>query len=166
MYYKNRNNTYEIQLKVVGDSNEMYINKDLVRKLKLFSKVSFLGNLENEKLNELFNWANIGVGSLAIHRKGLKFTSELKAREYCIRGLPFFWSTSDQDFDLDFPYILKVPKSNVAFNLDPIISFAFQVTSDPTHPFKMRQFAIEHLEWSIKMKKLITFFDEIIEDIH
>jgi glycosyltransferase involved in cell wall biosynthesis len=166
MYYKNRNNTYEIQLKVVGDSDEMHINKDLVKKLKLFSKVSFFGNLENEKLNELFNWANIGVGSLAIHRKGLKFTSELKAREYCTRGLPFFWSTSDQDFNPGFSYILKVPKSNGAFNLDPVISFASQVTSDTTHPFKMRQFAIEHLDWSVKMKQLKTFCDSIIEDIH
>lgn len=163
MYYKNGNHTHNIQLKIVGDSKEMYINKYLVKKLKLSSKISFYGHLESEKLNDFFNWAHISVGSLAIHRKGLKYTSELKAREYCTRGLPFFWSASDQDFNQDFPYVLKVSESNGVFNLDPIVSFAFKVTSDTTHPLKMRHYAIEQLAWSNKMKKLITCFDEIYE---
>jgi len=139
---KDRDNKYDIILKIAGNSHEMHLNKHLAKKLNLSSKILFLGNLESKDLNELFNWAQIGVGSLGIHRKGLRFTSELKAREYCARGLPFFWSTTDQDFSPDFPYILQVPESNSAFNLDPVISFAVRFNSDPFLPLKMRQYAI------------------------
>lgn len=163
-YYKNNDNKYNIQLKIAGDSHEMYLNKDLVNKLGLFSNVSFLGNLKSESLNELFDWAQIGVGSLGIHRKGLKYTSELKAREYCVRGLPFFWSTSDQDFDQDFPYILNIPENEGIFDMGPVISFAIKMTSEERHPLKMRQYAVEHLDWSVKMKKLKGFLDEIMHD--
>jgi glycosyltransferase involved in cell wall biosynthesis len=166
LYYKNRSNIFQIHLKVAGDSKAMKKNRNLVNRLNLNSRVCFLGNIENRSLYELFDWAQIGCGSLAIHKKGLSFTSELKAREYCARGLPFFCSTTDQDFYPDFPYILKVPKSNGAFDLDPIISFAFQVTSDPTHNLKMRQYAIERLDWSVKMIKLVAFLDEINGNVY
>ena len=168
LYYKNKNKTnkYEIKLKIAGNSSEMNLNKKLVGKLNLTSQVVFLGNLEIEDLNDLFNWAHIGVGSLGIHRKGLSLTSELKAREYCARGLPFFWSTVDQDFSPDFPYILQVPESNNAFNMDPVISFAVRMTSEPFHPIKMRHYAIENLDWSVKMKKLKSFLDGIDNDFH
>jgi glycosyltransferase involved in cell wall biosynthesis len=165
-YYKNKDNKYDIRLRVAGDSHEMYLNKDLVNKLGLFSNVSFLGNLKSENLNELFDWAQIGVGSLGIHRKGLKYTSELKAREYCVRGLPFFWSTSDQDFDQDFPYILNLPESDSTFDMGPVISFALKMTSEENHPLKMRQYAVEHLDWSVKMRKLKSFLDEIMKDFN
>jgi len=164
LYYKNKNNLIQIYLKVAGDSQAMNKNRNLVKRLKLNTRVCFLGNLGSKDLNELFDWAQIGCGTLAIHKKGLNFTSELKAREYCARGLPFFWSTSDQDFNPDFPYVLKVPKSNGSFSLDPVISFVYQLTTDNTHPSKMRQYAIEYLDWSVKMKELITFFDEIIKN--
>ena len=164
MYYKNKNNLIQIYLKVAGDSQAMNKNRNLVKRLKLNTRVCFLGNLGSKDLNELFDWAQIGCGTLAIHKKGLNFTSELKAREYCARGLPFFWSTSDQDFNPDFPYVLKVPKSNGAFSMDPVISFVYQLTTDNTHPSKMRQYAIEYLDWSVKMKELLTFFDEIIKN--
>ncbi len=161
-YYKRGNNVLQIYLKIAGDSKAMNRNRDLVKRLKLSSKIFFLGNLESNELDELFNWAQIGCGSLANHKRGLNLTSELKAREYCARGLPFFLSISDDDFNSDFPYILKVPKSNDKFNLDPIISFTNKLATDANHPLKMRQYAIEHLDWSTKMKKLIIFFDKIM----
>lgn len=166
MYYKNRNNNYEIQLKVAGYSNEMDINKDLVKKLKLFSKVSFLGNLESESLNEHFNWAQVGMGSMGLHRIGLSKSSTLKAREYFARGLPFFWSSSDDDFPVNYPYILQLKPEDSPFNISKVISFAERISRDENHPQKMRQYSIEHLNWSVKMKKLITFCDKIIEDLH
>jgi len=162
-YFRTNKDPRQIILKVAGDSHEMYLNKRLAARLGLSSKIIFEGNLESKNLNSLFDWAHIGVGSLGIHRKGLIFTSELKAREYCARGLPFFWSTSDCDFPPDWPYILNISPNNEKFSLDSVISFADRMKADTSHPIKMRQYASEILDWSVKMKELVTFFEEIIK---
>jgi glycosyltransferase involved in cell wall biosynthesis len=166
MYYKNKNNAYKINVKVAGDSIEMNENKNLVKKLKLCSMVSFLGNLENVNLDEHFNWAQVGMASMGLHRVGLSKSSTLKTREYFARGLPFFWSSTDDDFPLNYPYILKFESDDSAFDISEVISFIERISRDESYPQKMRHYSIEHLSWSVKIKELITFFDEIIEAIH
>lgn len=161
-YYKVGGNKKQIYLKIIGDSNSMARNKKLVRRLNLESRIHFLGHIESKELGRLFNWAQVACGSLAIHKKGLKYTSELKAREYCARGLPFFWSTYDYDFGSDFPYILDIPRGNGRFSIDPIFSFVKNLEDDKNHPMKMRQYAIDHLDYSLKMNRLISFFDNIV----
>lgn len=99
---------YDIILNVAGDSNEMLYNIELVKELGLQQNVHFLGQCEREALNQLYDWADVAVGSLGIHRKGLSYTSELKAREYYSRGIPFFWSTMDEDLPKDNPYVLNL----------------------------------------------------------
>jgi glycosyltransferase involved in cell wall biosynthesis len=162
-YFRTNKDPRQIILKVAGDSHEMHLNRRLAKRFGLSSRVIFEGHLEGKNLSDLFNWANIGVGSLGIHRKGLIFTSELKAREYCARGLPFFWSTSDSDFLPDWPYILRIPQSNRKFNLDTVISFADRMKADTSHHIKMRKYSNEFLDWSVKMKELVSFFEEIIK---
>lgn len=162
-YFRTNKDSRQIILKVAGDSHEMHLNKRLATRLGLSSIVMFEGNLEGKDLNDQFDWAHIGVGSLGIHRKGLIFTSELKAREYCARGLPFFWSTSDSDFVPDWPYILKIPQNNGKFSLDAVISFADRMKADKSHHIKMRQYCNEILDWSVKMNDLVSFFEEIIK---
>jgi glycosyltransferase involved in cell wall biosynthesis len=166
MYCKNGENAYKIKMKVAGDSTEMYENKNLVKKLNLSSQVTFLGNLESKNLNELFNWAQVGMGSMGLHRIGLSKSSTLKTREYFARGLPFFWSSSDDDFPVNYPYILQLEPEDSPFDISRIILFTERISGNESHFQEMRQYAIEHLDWSVKMKRLIEFCDEIIEDIH
>ncbi len=162
-YLRANENPRQIILKVAGDSHEMHLNKRLVNRLGLSAKVIFTGNLDSSDLDHLFDWATVGVGSLGIHRKGLKLTSELKAREYCARGLPFFWSTNDSDFIPGWPYILQIPENNRRFNMDPIISFADRMKADRSHHIIMRQYASEHLDWNVKIRELVSFFEEVIK---
>jgi hypothetical protein len=57
-------------------------------------------------LDELFEQADMGIGSLARHRSGITHIKTLKNREYAARGLPFIYSEMDSDFE-GKPYILK-----------------------------------------------------------
>jgi glycosyltransferase involved in cell wall biosynthesis len=166
LYYKNINPILDVQLKIVGDSLEMVNSKNLVEKLKLTSRIKFLGNIKNENLNEIFNWADVGVASLGLHKIGLSKSSTLKTKEYFIRGLPFFWSSADDDFPNKYPYILQLKSEDSPFDLFQVISFVEKIKSKVNHPLEMRQYAIDNLDWSIKMKKLISFFDEILETNH
>jgi hypothetical protein len=103
------------------------------------------------------------VGSLGLHRIGLNYSSTLKAREYASRGIPFFWSTLDEDFGDDFKYIYHVESDDSDVNLNDITSFALNVRSDFEHPRNMKCFALNNLTWDIKMKKLFQFFESAIK---
>lgn len=152
---------YGIVLRIAGDSNQMKDNKNLVKKLRIEEYVEFLGDRNSQELNEHFNWADIGAGSLAFHRIGLKYTSNLKAREYFSRGIPFFASTIDEDLILASKYVLSVDPNDYPINVKDIVTFALKVRSDLEHPKIMRDFATTHLDWNIKMKQLIIFLESL-----
>jgi len=102
------------------------------------------------------------VGSLGIHRIGLKEASILKAREYCARGIPFIYGIADPDFPADFPYILHLPADESPIDIEQVITFADRVLADPDHPQKMHRYAEEHLDWSVKMKRLKDFLEALV----
>ena len=59
---------------------------------------------------------------------------------------------------------MRVPPDESPIDIDPVIDFAQKICSDPDHPKKMRKYAEENLDWSIKMKKLKGFLESLIED--
>jgi len=152
-----------IKLHIVGDGSEVPNLKRLVSELKLENAVLFHGFKTGKELDKLFDKCHIAVGSLGNHRKGLTETSELKAREYCARGIPFFCSANDADFPNDFPYILKVPADENPIEIPSVVEFARKVLLDQEHSEKMRRYAEENLDWSIKMKRLIEFMQKILQ---
>lgn len=149
-----------VRLHIVGDGSEVPNLKKLVSDLKLESSVIFHGFKTGEELDEFFDESHIAVGSLGGHRKSVSETSELKAREYCARGTPYICSLPDADFPADFPYILRVPSNEDPIDIEQVVSFAERVCSEKDHPQLMREYAINNLDWSIKMKKLIDFMNE------
>lgn len=157
----NYNGEMKINFDVVGDGLELNELKKLVKQLNLEETVLFHGFIPHSKLDLFFDCCHIAVGSLGIHRKGAKETAELKAREYCARGIPFICSAEDNDFRSKFPYRLKVPANEKAINLEALITFCKSVFNGRNHALEMREYAKRYLDWSVKMKKLLVFLDEI-----
>jgi len=151
----------DLRLHVVGKGSEVTNLKKLVTDLKLENSVIFHGFRTGKELDGFFDKCHIGIGSLARHRTGMLETSELKAREYCGRGIPFICSVPDSDFAETYPYVMRVPSEEEPVDTTKIISFAKAVASDRKHPQLMRQYALENLDWSVKMKRLIQFLEEI-----
>lgn len=50
--------------------------------------VHFHGYVEGDRLLKLYKTADIGIGTLALHRKGMQEAAPLKVREYLAQGLP------------------------------------------------------------------------------
>ena len=50
--------------------------------------IRFHGYASPEKLSELYNIADVGIGTLALHRIGMREAAPLKVREYLAYGLP------------------------------------------------------------------------------
>lgn len=157
--YKGKKN---IKLHIVGNGVELPNLKKLTANLGLNDQIIFHGFKTGKELDDFFDRCHIAVGSLAIHRKGLVKTSELKIREYCARGIPFINSAIDPDFPESFPYRLKVPADESPVNIQFVIKFVEKVYFDTNHASKMRSFAEKNLDWSVKMKGLISFMEDIL----
>ena len=155
---------YSIKLHIVGKGTEINNLKTLCQQKNICNHILFHGFLSGINLDRLFEESHVAVGSLGIHRKGLSQTSELKAREYCARGIPYIIACSDPDFADDFPYILRLPADESPIDMEQVIMFTLRVCQDTNHPQKMRQYAIENLDWSIKMKKLKEFLENLITE--
>lgn len=154
-----KGNTW-IVFHITGDGTEIPLLMQRVKENNLQNQVLFYGFKTGEDLDLLFNRCHIAVGSLGIHRKNLMQTSELKAREYSARGIPFIAACTDADFPEDFPYIHLVPPDESPIDIKNVIDFAHTVWNDADHPKKMREYALEKLDWSIKIQKLVKFISD------
>lgn len=155
-------NTKNIRLHIVGEGKGMNSLIEITKSLGLEECVIFHGFKTGVELDNLFDKCHIGIGSLGIHRKGLAETSELKAREYCARGIPFINSASDKDFPPDFIYRLQIPSGEGPVDIGSLRAFAKEVLKEEDNPSTMRSFALENLDWKVKMNKIAGFFQVLL----
>jgi len=145
-----------IKLNVVGE-----VTKDILEmssSLGLRNNVVFHGIKLGKELDELYDISHIAIGSLGIHRKGLKYASTLKVREYMARGIPFIISHIDEDIDNDFPFCLRVPDNDEPIDMDLILKFTENIyKSYVDFPQIMRKYAVERMDYKVKFKKFIDF---------
>lgn len=73
--------------------------------------------------------ADVGIGSLALHRAGLREASPLKVREYLAHGLPVALAHEDTDLTADDWFVLSLPneEENVAAAAAALPSFLERV---------------------------------------
>jgi glycosyltransferase involved in cell wall biosynthesis len=150
----------QIHFHIVGDGPEFENLKRLKNSVAPGAGIHFHGFLRGIQLDTMFDTCHIAVGSLGMNRKGLRQTSELKAREYCARGIPFIIACGDPDFPDNFPYILRLVADESPINMEEVISFAQKIYNTPNHPAIMKRYAEENLDWTVKVKKLKDFIEK------
>ena len=110
-YYSQQNDAQSIIFHVVGNGPELKGYQDLTGKCGLEKHIKFYGQKSGRELDEVFEKADIAVGSLGLHRIGLTESSTLKNREYAVRGLPIVYATYEL-FLKDSPYALESLKGS------------------------------------------------------
>lgn len=85
------------------------------------SNLKIYGYLRGPELNELYQKMDIGVGTLALHRKEMKEACPLKVREYIVYGLPVILGYKDTDLDGQ-DFVLNIGCGN-----DNVITFRGQI---------------------------------------
>lgn len=121
----------------------------------------FHGYLDSEGLSAVYAQSDVGLGTLAAHRKKLEQACSLKTREYLSYGLPVIVGYQEAEAGLrGKPYILEIPnrESNLLDSVDEIQRFAEQwlkrrVTDDLS--FMSRQ---------AKERERLAFFEQILQD--
>lgn len=153
-YYLQHPNKIKVFFHIVGDNSniESVQLKDSVKRYNLNDYVIFYGRKSGNALDVLFNRADIAVGSLGCHRISIKDIKSLKNREYCARGIPFFYSETDIDFE-NKDFIFKVPGNDSPINIEEIIKF---IKNNKFDPVKLRKYARENLTWDRQFKKVLS----------
>lgn len=143
-----------IHLDVLGTGPTISKLRSLVLTSDINQYVSFHGVVHGETLDAFFDKADIGIGTLGLHRKGVAMDSSLKHREFMARGLPFVMAGNDRDIDSSLHYIFEVSADDSPIDLDHIVSQLEQVDA---HLIKgeMRSYAEETLSWKVKMSLLM-----------
>lgn len=137
--------------------------KELARDLGVEEQVIFHGPRFGAELDDIFSRCQIGVGSLGAHRKRLFETSELKTREYCARGLPFFIGSKDPDFPAELDFIHYVTSDDSPVDIESILDFARSLEPDKSVAERMREYARMNLDWKKIMAKVYQTFELLAE---
>ena len=101
-------------------------------------------------LDDIFDRADIALGSLGRHRSGITYIKTLKNREYAARGLAFVYSETDTDFE-EMPYILKAPADESPLDIQAVIAFHEKLSMPPQ---EIRN-SITHLTWIEQMRTVL-----------
>ncbi len=144
-----------IELKIIGTGSQLTHYQELTKKLSIESSVIFCGALHGKDLENAVSRAHLAVGSLAIHRNGLSQAAPLKHREYCAQGIPFILAGKDVDFQTDTPFVLHFPPDESDIEVQQVVDFYENLLQiQPNYRKKMRLFAEENLDWSVKLKPI------------
>lgn len=158
-YYKSNDAKPGITFIAAGEGpyKEKWIQ--LANKYGISEHVKFVGVKTGSELEELYNEADIGVGSLGLHLvMDYPHVSILKTREYCAKGLPFL--TTDKDYlfnNKDFNYSMIVNDDDSPIEMKEIVEFLSRFNNEaPVDVLKnMRQYAMEHIQWSEILRPIV-----------
>src|SRR5690606_3952676 len=123
------------------------------------SNVTAHGQLAYANYRAALAFADVAIGTLALHRKGMGEACPLKIREYLAHGLPTITAYSDTDFMEPRPFILQLPNEerNVRDNLPSIDRF---VSAWRGH--RVPREAVQHLDIQHKERSRIDFLTEVV----
>ena len=150
-----------VLLHLAGEGEVVASYRSFVQEFGLSENVRFHGRLTADELTPLFARSHIAIGSLALHRIGLRQLSVLKNREYCLRGIPFVFAGKDLDFPETLPFVDTFAANDDPIPLATLRAFAGRVSGDPGLRATVRAYGEEHLSWHTKMKELAAFFESL-----
>ena len=121
-YYMNGGRRNVI-LHLVGEGAATPEYTSLINEFNLSEHVIQHGRMHGKELDAMYDIADIGVGSLGIHRTDVKKTNTLKIMEYMAKGIPVICEHSEFGIPLTSKYRLTVSDDEQSIDLIKIIDF-------------------------------------------
>ncbi|MCC6818438.1 MAG: hypothetical protein IT245_06080 [Bacteroidia bacterium] len=154
----NYNGDWNIHFYLYGKNLEW--ESQQVSSLGIQNKVSMSGFIDKDDLDKKMSEIDLGLGAFGIHRKGLTSTTTIKAREYFARGLPFIFGHHDPDIsghpDLK-KCCLEFEANDSDIDFVKVIDWYESISDFYELAAFMNHFSLKHLDYEIKMKRLIDF---------
>jgi hypothetical protein len=115
----------------------------------------FHGYLEKENARAVLATDDVGLGTLALHRKAMEEASSLKTREYLVYGIPVIIPYKDTDlYDLKIDTILWIEntENNIENNWLTIRDFAFKMQGRRVERSQISSRIDSHNKENIRLK--------------
>lgn len=145
-------NRIHFHFAIAGEGAEKKHLEALVSDLGLGDQVYFPGMKEGPDLARCFQEIHVGVCSLGVHRKNLDSASELKARDYTARGVPFILACDDMDFPDSLPFIYRCKNDETLIDLEEIAEWYEKLEREYDDFHFIRRFAEERLDYTVKVR--------------
>lgn len=146
--------SYKVYFHIIGEFFGEREKKEILPVIKQHGLEEYIilhGARHGKERDDLFEQADMAIGSLARHRSGIIHIKTLKNREYAARGLSFIYSEIDSDFE-NKPYILKAKADESPIDIDQIIEF---YKRQKLSPEQIRN-SILSLSWKSQMNKVLS----------
>jgi len=156
-----RNGGTGVILNVLGVGPIQKDLRSLVQSEKIEEYVFFRGAKSGRELDDYFDFSDLGVGTLGLHRKEVLIDSSLKHREYVARGLPFIMSGIDSDINVSAPFVHQVEPNDAPINIHKVIRYITGLNQTSVR-LDMRKFAKDQLSWSNKAKALLDQIEKTL----
>ena len=121
--YYQKNGEEDIVFHLVGWGPASQGYAELACKYRLDDHVVQHGKLHGTELDAIYDLADVGVGSLAIHRIQLERTNTLKILEYMAKGIPVICGYDEVSITSNDPYRLAVPADESPIDMDRVVQF-------------------------------------------
>jgi len=137
---------------IIGPMTDLNINLD---------NMNTYGNLSKVEYMKIMAAADVAIGTLALHNKGMDEACPLKVREYLAFGIPTIIGYQDTDFPKPVPFVLQLPNmpNNVQTHVDRIKEFVLKWKGH-----RVARAQVLHLDNKIKEKQRLLFFKQLMED--
>jgi hypothetical protein len=108
---------------------------------------------------------DVGISTLALHRKNMNEACPMKVRQYLAQGLPVLAASYDTDIQSDQCFYLQLPncEENIRPHARDIIDFIQSVFGRYAIREKAREFAIANLAVEMKEVKRLNFLRSVLD---
>lgn len=150
--------TLAVELHLLGEV-QAHADRDVISRLtreRTNVRVITHGVLDGVRCDRVLSEVNLGISTLALHRKCMRQACPLKSREYAARGLPFVFAYEDDDIPNDFPGVARVAIGDGPINIAELAECASQL-SQASVSAALRAEARRVLDWRPKLCRLDLF---------
>ena len=155
--YINNGGKTGFKLHFVGDGVALPYYRELTDKFDLHKFVIFHGQLSGNDLDNILEVCDIGCDSLATHRKNVFLSSSLKSREYCAKGLLTMGSERIDFLDNNYPYFLKLERSDDPIDFCLIERFYTGIKNKDILAKKIRDYAFDRIDMNKTMIPVVKY---------
>ncbi len=116
------------------------------------------GPLERADVLGVLARADVGIGTLALHRKQMGEACPLKVREYLAVGLPVLYAHADPDVELLGPQCLRIAntETNILDESDRIDAFVRRARGT-----RIPRSSVAHIDVGSKERQRLALFDDL-----
>ncbi|WP_066164456.1 glycosyltransferase family protein [Aliarcobacter cryaerophilus] len=153
----NYSSNIKINIKLIGKIPKEY--DELIIKLQNKNNIYIIlkDYVEPKNLNIEYDNQHLAIGTLTQFRTNMQESCPLKVREYIASGIPFIYAYNDSDLNGSEYFTLKLESNDNPIDFEKVIEFAKKIDLEENLQEDMRKFALEKLDWKVKISSLYKF---------